>query len=227
MNVDRSSQHSAIVIRVSPFGEHHAMVDLLTPGQGLLPSVAYGLRGRRSSLRGKVVPFARGTAWLYRDPRQERSKITDFDVERYALNLSANLDAYYEASLWAEVIWRSHASGDGGDEVFALFGTALDLLDDAPGDASVLGSVVLWRYLEIMGLQPDEADIPDTDPRAVRYLNHVSRGTLEIPRLNLSERFLQYVRRFVVAGIQDALGVPLNTLKVSGGLRGISSRSSG
>ena len=51
MNVNRSSQQLAIVLRISPFGESHALVDLLTPEEGLLPAVAYGLRSRRSSLR--------------------------------------------------------------------------------------------------------------------------------------------------------------------------------
>jgi recombinational DNA repair protein (RecF pathway) len=101
MNVNRSSQLSALVLRITPFGESHAMVDLLTPEEGLLPAVAYGIRSRRSSLRGKVVPFARGTAWLYRDPRQDRSKITDFDVDRYALDLSSDLTSFYHANLWA------------------------------------------------------------------------------------------------------------------------------
>ncbi|MCG8479854.1 MAG: recombination protein O N-terminal domain-containing protein, partial [Spirochaetales bacterium] len=109
--MNRSSQQSAIVLAIRSFGESHAMVDLLTMGEGLVPAVAYGLRSRRSSLRGKVVPFARGVAWLYRDPRQERSKITDFEVERYAVELQHDLSAYYHASLWAEVVWRTHAAG--------------------------------------------------------------------------------------------------------------------
>ncbi|MFA7565564.1 MAG: DNA repair protein RecO [Alkalispirochaeta sp.] len=264
MNVDRSSQLSAIVIRISPFGESHAMVDLLTPHEGLLPGVAYGLRGRRSSLRGKLVPFARGTAWLYTDPRQDRSKITDFDVDRYALNLTADLDAYYEASLWAEVVWRSHASGSEGETVFRLLDQALDVLDRYPTRAGDIGSVVLWRYLDLMGLQPDldhcarserpfrtgesrfydqnedvlvcaewaAPEMGEIDGPAAQFLEAVGRPDLDRddalfelltanPPAKLPSHSRGMARRFVVTAIQNAVSIPLNTLKVSGGLRGM------
>jgi DNA repair protein RecO (recombination protein O) len=159
MNVNRSSQHSALVLRISPFGESHAMVDLLTPDEGILPAVAYGIRSRRSSLRGKVVAFARGMVWLYRDPRQERSKITDFDVERYALDLSDDLTSFYHANLWAELVWRTLASGDAGRAAYDLLLEGLDLLERPGPDRAALGRQVglgvLWRYLAILGLQPE------------------------------------------------------------------------
>lgn len=164
MNVNRSSQQSAIVLRISPFGENHGMVDLLTAESGLVPAVAFGLRSRRSSLRGKVVPFARGTVWLYRDPRQERSKITDFDVLSYALDLQSNLTAFYHASLWAEVVWRTHASGDAGAAAYRLLSEGLDLVQAMiVADPSQSGTILvrqvglgfLWRYLGVLGLQPE------------------------------------------------------------------------
>ena len=161
MNMNRSSQQQAMVLRLSPFGEGHVMVDLLTPEEGVLPAMAYGLRSPRSSLRGKVVPFARGTVWLYRDPRRERAKITDFAVERYALTLQEDLTAFYHANLWAEVVWRTHASGDTGGEVYALLDQGLDLLahpvDRLTREARSrqVGLGLLWRYLAILGVQPD------------------------------------------------------------------------
>ena len=223
MNVNRSSQLSAIVIRITPFGEHHAMVDLLTDSTGLTPTVAYGLRGKRSSLRGKIVPFARGTAWLYRDPRQDRGKITDFSVDRYALNITGDLDAYYEASLWAEVAWRSHGSGDFGGEAFTLIAAALELLDDHPEESAHLGTVVLWRYLAVMGLQPDPAMARGLDAGGIRFLSETARRPIaETRTIGLPEESRGRLRRFVVAAIRDAVEAPLNTLKVSAGLRGIS-----
>ena len=227
MDVNRSSQQSAIVIRISPFGEHHAMVDLLTAEAGLLPAVAYGIRSRRSSLRGKVVPFARGTAWLYRDPRQDRSKITDFDVERYALNISSDLDAYYEASLWAEVVWRSHASGEVGDEVYRLIATAFSLLDDTSAGAGALGTIVLWRYLGIMGLQPDPREMSELDGETTAFLIRASAPDASLDEVRStvpSPDAERWARRMVIAAIQDAISVPLNALKVSAGLRGITPR---
>lgn len=162
MNVNRSSQHQAIVLRLRSFGESHAMVDLLSREEGLVPAVAWGLKSRRSTLRGKVVPFAQGTVWLYRDPRQERAKITDIEVQRYATELQHDLTSYYHASLWAEVIWRTWASADAEGEVWAIFSRGLTLLDAADVDPALraararqLGLGLLWRYLALMGLQPD------------------------------------------------------------------------
>ncbi len=264
MNVNRSSQLSAIVIRISPFGENHAMVDLLAPGKGLLPTVAYGLRGRRSSLRGKVVPFARGTVWLYSDPRQDRSKITDFDVDRYALNISSDLDAYYEASLWAEVVWRSHASGSEDDCVYRLVDDGLEILEQYPRRSDDIGMVVLWRYLDLMGLQPDleycvrsermfaaeelryyddtegvmlstewaSDQMSPLDGPAARFLVSVAKRELsenlsllqilsDNPPSKLPDISRRSARRFVIIAIQNALSVPLNTLKVKGALRGM------
>ncbi|MEX2445382.1 MAG: DNA repair protein RecO [Alkalispirochaeta sp.] len=175
--MNRSSQHSALVLRLSPFGESHAMVDLLIPEEGIVPAVAYGLRSRRSSLRGKVVPFARGRVWLYRDPRQDRSKITDFDVERYALELQNNLTAFYHANLWAELIWRTHASGDAGAAAYELLSEGLDLIQQSGPEpearARQIGLGVLWRYLSILGVQPEldycVASERPFQPRESRY----------------------------------------------------------
>ncbi len=185
MTVNRSSQQSAIVLRISPFGESHAMVDLLTEEEGLVPAVAYGLRSRRSSLRGKVVPFVRGVAWLYRDPRQERSKITDFEVERYALVLQHDLSAYYHASLWAEVVWRTHASGGDEPAVYRLIDDALSLIEDPSPDrcdARLVGLSVLWRYLHILGVQPDLERCIVSDralaEAEVRYYHRVEGGVV-------------------------------------------------
>ncbi len=254
MNVNRSSQLSAIVIRISSFGESHSMVDLLTPRNGLLPCVAYGLRGRRSSLKGKIVPFARGTAWLYTDPRRDRSKITDFDVDRYALGLTADLDAYYEASLWAEVLWKSHASGSDDESVFNLMDGGLALLDRYPRRAADLGTVFLWRYLGHLGLQPDldysfqdERHFAPDEPRyyggddgtvvsgdwatpdmnildgeAARFLSHTGTRSLTPAAItDVSDSSRRAARRFVVIAVQNAISTPLNTLKVSGALRGM------
>jgi DNA repair protein RecO (recombination protein O) len=193
MNVNRSSQLSAIILRIGAFGETHAFVDLLTPSDGLVPAVAYGLRSQRSALKGRIVPFARGTAWLYRDPRQDRSKITDFDVAHYALSLQHNLAAFYHASLWAEVVWRTHASGDAGEEVYPLIAGGLDVIESAIGstgatrraeDAAVrsIGFAVLWRYLDILGTRPDLdhciASEEPIGPRDVRYYRRGDGGVV-------------------------------------------------
>lgn len=144
-------------MRIAPAGESHGAVDFLSPREGVSRAMAYGLRSRRSSLRGKVVPFARGTIYLYRDPRRDTAKITDFDGSHYP-SIQENLTAYSHGSLWAEVVWRTFASGGGDQEAFDLLSRGYLLLEEqAPrGRASMqlLSMLLLWRYLALLGVRP-------------------------------------------------------------------------
>jgi hypothetical protein len=98
---------------------------MLTRSSGLIHAVAYGARSARGSLRGKVVPFAAGTAYLYHQPNRDAFKITDYDVEEYHLHLQEDLRAYYAASVVSEVVWRTYAGGDD------MEGRAFDLVIEA------------------------------------------------------------------------------------------------
>ncbi|POR01799.1 hypothetical protein AU468_07540 [Alkalispirochaeta sphaeroplastigenens] len=115
-------------MRIAPVGESHGAVDFLSPREGLLRGMAYGLRSRKSSLRGRVLPFARGTIYLYRDPRRDTAKITDFDGSFYP-SFQEDLTAYSHGSLWAEVVWKTFASGGEGQEVFDLLARGYALLE--------------------------------------------------------------------------------------------------
>ena len=161
MNVNRSSQHLALVLRTAPFGESNAFVDLLTPDEGVVPAVAYGVRSQRSSLRGKVVPYAQGTVWLYRDRRKRHRKIVDFDVVRYALTIPENVALFYHVSVWMELVSKTHPEGEEGTETFTLLTEGLELIERQPPaiarEAYIrqVGYAVVWRYLQAMGIQPD------------------------------------------------------------------------
>lgn len=286
--MNRNSQHLATILRIAPFGDTHAVVDLLVPERGVLSCVAYGLRSRRSSLRGRLMPFARGTAYLYTDPRREMPKIVDFDGTRYVTAVQGNLAAYYHGTLWAEVVWRTLASGDGGDggdggdAVTELIANALDLLDETvaagetggfsreerafgPDSSAVarpvphavtdvqsriqlLSTIVLWRYLAILGMQPDlvirdgasseqvAEEVRFYDRQESSFVAQPRHHTLQLPpgaarllaasdqyplvraaQLPVTAATLAAARSFVFAVIQDAVEVPLNTLRVAAG----------
>ncbi len=253
--MNRNSQHPAIILRISPMGEIHAGVDVLTRDAGLLRATAYGLRSRRGSLRGKVVPFSRGILYLYTDPRRESPKVTDYDVDRYAQAIAQDLTAFYHGNLWAEVIWRSRASGEEGPVVFDLLAEALDLMEQrvATGtrqDVQLLSSVFLWRYLGLLGLRPELGACASSDrfmaaeePRfysrrdgtvvahewaepgmipvpsgTARLLQTTDRLALpDATVLPVTAATMTATRTFLLAAIQDAIEVPLNTLKVAAG----------
>ena len=244
--MNRSSQHEAVVLRCRPFGESHALLDLLSPRLGLYQAVAYGVRSRHGSLRGKVVPFARGRAFLYRDPRRERYKLSDFDPHAYLHAAHTDLGVYYHASLWAEVVVRTYASGDQGEVVYALLCggyTALAGLDRTDAVTLVACSaVVLWRYLDILGLRPtvslnsgvdgyyvpNESTIVASDSgrigaipltaEALRFLRSADSGSIaEATAIAPGKPALAGVRRVVLTALQAAIGAPLNTLRVGRG----------
>lgn len=244
--MNRSSQHEAVVLRHRPFGESHALLDLLSPELGLYQAVAYGARSRRGSLRGKVVPFARGHAYLYRDPRQERYKLSDFDPQAYLHAAHADLGIYYHASLWAEVIVRTHASGDQGEAVYALvcdgYGALAELTRPEPATLVALSAIVLWRYLDLLGLRqaisphyanggyyvPDEFSMVESDAghvgaiylsaEALQFLRAADVGTVAEAAATAPGRpALAGVRHVVLAALQAAIGAPLNTVRVGRG----------
>lgn len=254
--MNRNSQHSAIILRLSPFGEIHALADILTPDRGVIRAMVYGLRSRRGSLRGRVVPFARGVLYLYTDPRREESKVVDFDVHRYAASMERNLRAYYHGTLWAEVVWRTHASGDEGEQVYSLISQGLDLLEEeanTPDRTQLLSAILLWRYLAVLGLQPDlhrcsrssrnlvaeetrfynrregnlvgrewaegaEGTMIPLPSGAARLLTASDRYPLaRAAELPVTAETLAATRTFVLAAIQDAVEVPLNTLRTVAG----------
>lgn len=265
--MNRSSQLSAIILRIAPIGDIHASLDVLTPEKGLVRVMAYGLRSRRGSLKGKIIPFARGTMYLYTDPRREFSKVVDFDVSRYTTSIQQNLTAYFHGNLWAEVVWRTLASGDGDAEVYDLIQECLELLDAIVDDGDIphappsprgagrgvrhriqlLSVVLLWRYLTILGLRPDLGVCAASDrafaaeesryynrrdgvvvgaewadpamvavsPGAVRFLRTAAPLSLsDAASLPVTEATLANARSFVISAIQDAVEIPLNTLRV-------------
>ena len=126
--MERSRQHEALVLKLTPFGESHATAHLLTAEGTMLRAAVYGVRSARGSLRGKVEPFARGTAYLYYNPPKDAYKVLDFDVIDYHLGVRADLGAMYAANLFAEIVLTSYASGD-EPAVFALIAEAFTAAD--------------------------------------------------------------------------------------------------
>ena len=244
--MNRSSQHEAVVLRHKPFGESHALVDLLSPQLGLYQAVAYGVRSRRGSLRGKVVPFARGRAFLYRNPRQERYKLSDFDPHAYLHAAHTDLGVYYHASLWAEVVVRTYASGDRSEAAYALlcdgYTTLAELVRTDAVTLVACSAVVLWRYLDLLGLRPtippdsaaggyyvpDESEIVASagghvgaialTAEALRFLRSTESGSVaEVIATAPDRPALAGVRRVVLNALQAAIGAPLHTPRVGRG----------
>ncbi|MBR1640560.1 MAG: DNA repair protein RecO [Treponema sp.] len=150
--MNRSKSQEAIVLSLRSSGENNTAVTLLTPEDGLIYATLYG--GPKSRLRSYVSQWNRGTVWLYQNPEKNQIKIQDFEVKKYHLSFSENLFKFYAASLAAELAIKTRAAGS-PSQCFHLVGGFLDGMEVCNEEQSRLGMVrFLWRFLEIMGLQP-------------------------------------------------------------------------
>lgn len=278
--MDRSSQHEAIVLHVRPVGDIHVSADLLTQSAGMIHVTAYGARSNRGSLRGKVVPFASGTAYLYYQPNRDAYKVSDYDVSDYHLGIQESLRSYYGGSFVAEIVRRTFAGGGDTDgEAFNLVKQTFQWLDefgtptagstaraggirgtvqsenrDSPGDAAErpgrygaefgsaasgtrvsttdtpeaetnpgnawnhpstrllrLLSVFMWRYLDLLGLQPAPEAI-DEERRSLRFdLRSDDAGTASAEGRRLSPGIVRFLKGTHEMALDQAAAVQLQT----------------
>jgi DNA repair protein RecO (recombination protein O) len=154
--VNRSHSSQTVILRTSRIGESHRGVVMLTPEDGLVRAIAHGANSARGKLRGSTVPFCAGRAYLYTNPATGSTKITDMDATEFFSGIRGDLKKFYTASLWAELILKTFASGGAADALYTLFRLALDELDHRPTSEADLVSVqYIWRYLGLSGSQPD------------------------------------------------------------------------
>lgn len=154
--MNRSSTTPAIILKNNRIGEIHKGVVMLTPGEGLVRAIAHGAYSQKGKLRGTTNLFCTGTCYLYTDPVKQSTKITDFDVGEYFSGIRDDLVRFYTASLWAEAVLKTYATGGESERVYALLVDSLGELQRRPAAEARRVSVhFVWRFLEYSGLQPD------------------------------------------------------------------------
>ena len=109
---------------------------MLTPDEGLVRAIAHGANTAKGKLRGSTVPFCSGRAYLYSNPAKQSIKITDMDATEFFSGIRGDLKKFYTASLWAELILKTFASGGAEAGLFGLFRSALGELDRRPVSAA-------------------------------------------------------------------------------------------
>jgi DNA repair protein RecO (recombination protein O) len=154
--MNRSHSTPAIVLKNNRIGEIHKGVVMLTPGEGLVRAIAHGAYSQKGKLRGTTNLFCCGTCYLYTDPVKQSTKVTDFDVESYFSGIRDDLVRFYTASLWAESVLKTYATGGESAALFRLFVRALGELERRPASEAERVSIhFVWRFLEYSGMQPD------------------------------------------------------------------------
>ncbi|MCR4954281.1 MAG: DNA repair protein RecO [Treponema sp.] len=154
--MQRSYSTPAVVVSVKPSGENNSSVTLITPEKGIVYSTLYG--GPKSKMRSLVSLWNSGIIYLYENPEKNQIKISDFDVKNYHPSFSQNLYKMYAASLAAEIVIKSRCAGS-NEASWKLFNGFLDGLELSTEEQGRVGLVrFLWRYLELLGIQPDACE---------------------------------------------------------------------
>ncbi len=152
----RNSIESAVVLQAARMGEIHRRVALFTGERGVVYATAHGAGKAVSKLKAAAIPFALITAYLYHDPVRNSFKVTDVEARNLHPAIRADLRKFFTASLWVEIVLRSHGGGTHADELFTLLVESLQRLDGASeDDVALLSAQVLWRALLHMGITPD------------------------------------------------------------------------
>ena len=152
----RNSIESAVVLKTARMGEIHRRVTLFTRERGVLYASAHGAGKSVSKLKAAAIPFAHVTAYLYHDPVRDSYKVTDVEPRDVHPAIRADLRKFFTASLWVEIVLRSHGGGSHAEAPYALLVEGLRGLDRAPASAvGPLSVQVLWRSLRQLGISPD------------------------------------------------------------------------
>ncbi len=150
---ERNKTTDAIILNLSRQGENNWTATLISPDSGIFYATVYG--GPKSKLRSLVQKFNIGKLYYYDDSQRNLRKISDFDVANYHQTFSTDIYKVWAANLGAELIIKTKAAGDYRN-TFTLLSAFLNGIDACDEKGARLGTLrFLWRYLKLLGVQPD------------------------------------------------------------------------
>lgn len=152
--MNRNIKTEAIVLQSKRSGDIHRNLTLLTPELGIISATAFGVRKGSSRLSGRVGQFVSGQFFLYYNPVRGSYKIDDVEPENFYPDITQDMNKFYTASFWAELMLHSYGSGGDYRNAFTL---SLDFFSvlNTKVKIDMLIIQALWRFLIISGLKPD------------------------------------------------------------------------
>ena len=227
--MQRSYYTKAIVLNLKETGENNNSVTLLTPDKGVIYATLYG--GPKSKLRSLVAQWHSGKIWLYDNPEKKQTKISDMEVSNYHETFGQDLFKMYAASLAAEIAIKTRCAGS-PEQCYKLVLGFLDGMELCDEEQSRLGLIrFLWRYLALMGVQPEADEDGVFAPEAVSYYNgSISSKAVgyltaishlepsKVRQLSVSLDTYHELKDFVFFLISSNLGAELNTIKTGIGI---------
>lgn len=157
--MNRSFSTDALVLSTRILGEDNRIVTFLSPERGVFDAILYG--GRKSKLRSMVSPFHSGKGWFYNDESKHSIKVTDFNPVSFRPALREDLYKTCAASFASELVMKTQGASEPDElsRLWVLVNGFLDGLDLSSGEDARLGTLrFIWRYLELLGMQPDASE---------------------------------------------------------------------
>lgn len=148
---ERSSTTDAIVLRARPLGEADRVYTLLTRARGKLDAVAKGVRRPRSSMSGRLEPFAEVHIAVHRG--RSLDVITEARTVMSHWSGLARPDALATVSLFAETIDLFCEPELPLPEIYALLTGAIAAAAASDAPATLVPRFQL-RLLDALGLAP-------------------------------------------------------------------------
>lgn len=150
---ERNKTTQALILTMKASGENNRLVTYFSKEDGICQAMLFG--GPKSKLKSLVQPFNSGTLYLYSDEIKKTTKINDFDVKNFQLDIRASLYKAMAANLACELVLKTKCAGD-YQNAFTLLNAFLDGIDKSVEKEARLGTIrFLWRYIGLLGVQPD------------------------------------------------------------------------
>lgn len=143
----------ALVVSMRPVRDNDQLVTFLTKNEGLLQATLFG--GRKSHLRNFVLQWNSGTLF-YNKGKKPFITIEDFVVENYHSSVYTNITKLRLCSACEEIVIASKSIATSESYWKWVIGF-IDGLDLCNSDYSCVTAFLrfVWRYLYLMGQQPD------------------------------------------------------------------------
>ncbi len=125
-----------IILSACRLQEFNRGIRIFIPEEGIINAIAFGAYRPKSRLGSLLQPVTYGEFDIYHDPVKKIYRITDYDPEHSFEKIKENLNKYYCALLWFEIIIKSHAGGESGTELFSLLEESLSILNNCPPETS-------------------------------------------------------------------------------------------
>lgn len=153
--MERNFFTTAIVLKTRRFGDFHKIVSMLSPERGIIDAVLHGAYKGKSRLSSITDPFCISKFLIYHNPAKNTFKINGCELVFMNDRIKENLNAFYNASFFCEVILKTHASGADYAFSYKLLHYCLTELNNNKKKSLLITSFFLYNFLSNSGFIGD------------------------------------------------------------------------